>query len=625
MSINLPILSFNSGLLSALIDARSDVEKYGSGCRILQNFIPLLYGPVTRRPGTKFIATTKDNGVAYLIPFFFSSEIAYQCEFGDEYARFYFDGERLEVDGIPVEISTPYDIGDVPRIQRKQLADTMWLVHTDYAPYKLTRTTATTFSIDKIIITGGPYLLRNDLAEDNDVTVACSVTDVDATGTLTASEATFEAGHVDSLWQLLIPRDVAEVTQKGVGTSDVLDIKGTYSFVTSGAWKGTVVLQRNQDGKGWEDFRTWTGLTTGAKNIRLDKVETETVVQFRILAKAGMSVNFGASLQVFENLREGIVRIDSLTSSTVANVTVLQELENTDAVVRWAEGAWNGVQGFPAAVGFIENRIVYAGTPSEPQAVWFSAVDDYEIFEAGTNDANSFKATLLTTNAIRWLDALDALIIGTSGDEWQISSNRLYTPITPINSFPKRQTTRGSTELQSIRVNESILFVNKTGRKIRELVFSDTDQRFVSPDMTALAESITKTGIVSWAVQKNPETIVWCVLGNGNLLSLTFEKEQNVVAWATHRIGSGNAESVSVIPGIPEDEISLVVQRTVLGNTVRYIEQIQPRDFGDLEDAWFVDSGIIAETPEAIRVGYIGYNIRYGDAVYGLGPYGGVL
>lgn len=56
---NIPILTLNGGKYSPLIDARSDVEKYQSGCRILDNYIPRVYGPVERRPGTKFIHKAK--------------------------------------------------------------------------------------------------------------------------------------------------------------------------------------------------------------------------------------------------------------------------------------------------------------------------------------------------------------------------------------------------------------------------------------------------------------------------------------------------------------------------------------------------------------------------------------
>jgi len=59
--MNIPIINFNSGELSPLIDARSDIEKYSAGCRKLENFIPRIYGIIERRPGTKFIKAAKGN------------------------------------------------------------------------------------------------------------------------------------------------------------------------------------------------------------------------------------------------------------------------------------------------------------------------------------------------------------------------------------------------------------------------------------------------------------------------------------------------------------------------------------------------------------------------------------
>jgi len=96
------------------------------------------------------------------------------------------------------------------------------------------------------------------------------------------------------------------------------------------------------------------------------------------------------------------------------------------------------------------------------------------------------------------------------------------------------------------------------------------------------------------ALQRRPDIILWCVLSDGTLLSCTYERDQDVVAWASHDIGGTDVvvDSVCVIPGTSEDEVWIEVARTVDSSTVRYVEQLQPRDFGDQEDAWFVDSGI---------------------------------
>ena len=54
------ITSFNGGEWSPLLYGRTDLQKYASACRALENFLPLAQGPVVRRPGTRFVAETKE-------------------------------------------------------------------------------------------------------------------------------------------------------------------------------------------------------------------------------------------------------------------------------------------------------------------------------------------------------------------------------------------------------------------------------------------------------------------------------------------------------------------------------------------------------------------------------------
>ena len=97
---NLPIISFNAGKLTPLIDIRSDVEKYSSGCRILQNMIPLIYGPVVRRPGTKFIANVEDHSVkSRMKDFIFSTTVAYKIELADQIFNVYFEEDVVTLSG----------------------------------------------------------------------------------------------------------------------------------------------------------------------------------------------------------------------------------------------------------------------------------------------------------------------------------------------------------------------------------------------------------------------------------------------------------------------------------------------------------------------------------------------
>jgi hypothetical protein len=58
---NIGIINLNGGLFTPLIDVRSDIDKHKSGCRVLDNFFPRIYGVVERRPGTRFVKLAKET------------------------------------------------------------------------------------------------------------------------------------------------------------------------------------------------------------------------------------------------------------------------------------------------------------------------------------------------------------------------------------------------------------------------------------------------------------------------------------------------------------------------------------------------------------------------------------
>lgn len=244
--------------------------------------------------------------------------------------------------------------------------------------------------------------------------------------------------------------------------------------------------------------------------------------------------------------------------------------------------------------------------------LWLSKTGDYDNFEAGVNDDDSFSFDVPTQNEIRWLGALESLLLGTAGDEWKIGSNKLDTPLTPTNFTIKQQSEYGSNQVQPKKINASLLFVDYVSRKVREMTY--VDPKYESPDLTALAEHITKSGITSVARQKNPDSILWFTLGDGSLIGMTYEREQNVLAWAKYPVGGDPfVQCVCVIPGTTEDIIYLSCYRDLSGDTVYYdgeavthegetvtagigevvyMEKMAPRVFDNIEDAFFVDCGV---------------------------------
>lgn len=220
---------------------------------------------------------------------------------------------------------------------------------------------------------------------------------------------------------------------------------------------------------------------------------------------------------------------------------------------------------------------------------WLSRVGDYDRFDAGVKDNDSFELMVPTANDIRWLGALESLLLGTAGDEWLIGSNKLETPLSPTNFKVKQQSEYGSSRIQPIKINSSLMFVDFVARKLREMTF--VDPKYESPDLTALAEHITLHGITTIARQKNPDSIIWCTLGDGSLISMTYEREQDVVAWVKHPI-DGFVQSVAVLPGTTEDTVYLSVERTINGADKVYLEKLASRVFETKADCHFADCGI---------------------------------
>jgi hypothetical protein len=278
---------------------------------------------------------------------------------------------------------------------------------------------------------------------------------------------------------------------------------------------------------------------------------------------------------------------------------VLQSLGNTTATNQWYEGAFSSINGYPSAISLHESRLIFGGTTNFPSTIWGSVSNDFQNFKVGAYDADSYSFTLASTTGgrVQWILSKTALIIGTTQDEWSLSSSDGTRPLTPTNVLAKKQSNYGSGSVPGRIVNDTVIYVQKMGRKLREFVYSFGSDSWVSMDLTALGEHVTRTGILETAYQRVPDAIYWIVRGDGQLVSMTYEKEQQVVGFARHLIAGGEVESVATVTGInAEDEVYVSVKRVINGATVRYIERLKTGmrdalDTADKSNWWFVDSG----------------------------------
>ena len=585
LGYNPSITSFNAGQVSPLMEARSDFQKYTASSRILENMLITTQGPVLKRPGTKYIATVK-SGTPRLLPFEYSTDDAYVLETGNLYMRFCRDGGQILDPTNPVEIVTPFATDELDSIQYAQADNSMYFANGTDIPQVLSRTSHTAWTMEDVDFQTGPFLPENDTT----TTITPSAT----TGsiTLTASSGIFEstsgASHIGSIWQINQvggnPQITGTFSANGVSIATA-EFTGGYSFTTSGNSDGTITLQRSTNGG-----TSWRNALSPLTDTDFDNpAETE---ETGAIYRAVMS-NYGGgtptyNITVADDTNKGVVKITAVASSTSATATVLNDLVSTSATAVWREGYWSDYRGWPKTVAFHQQRLVFGGSETYPQTIWFGKTDpaDYANFFEGTLDTSAFTVALPGQNPTKWLLSQDYLLIGTSGSCGKYGDQGKA--VTPTSPNYQEQSPYGSDSLRAVQSNSGVLYVERGARRIREFGYKLQSDKFESDNLNILSPEITDGGITDIAFQLRPNPILWCVLGNGDMATLTYNQAQSVVAW-TKQVTDGDFKSVAVISGDDEDEVWTVVSRDV----GTYIEQFQPMDWGsDQEDAWFVDCGL---------------------------------
>jgi hypothetical protein len=175
-------------------------------------------------------------------------------------------------------------------------------------------------------------------------------------------------------------------------------------------------------------------------------------------------------------------------------------------------------------------------------------------------------------------------------------------PITPTTTQIRKYSNYGSANTEPVQVADVTLFLQRGNRKVREFKYIGevNTAGYQAPDLTVLAEHITEGGLESFAYQQEPENIVWAIRSDGALIGLTYRREEQVVAWHKHVIGgsfSGGQAVVESIATLPtdtgNDELYMIVKRTINSVTRRYVERMKDFDFGSTTTAaFFVDSGL---------------------------------
>ena len=291
---------------------------------------------------------------------------------------------------------------------------------------------------------------------------------------------------------------------------------------------------------------------------------------------------------------QGYVQIVTVTGPKTGTALVVSELKSSGWNDDWAFGAWSTRLGWPSCVTFYEQRLAWANSPEFPQTVWLSESLIYEGHQGGSDDTDACIYTIASdqVNAIRWMISEKVLVMGTSGGGWTLSSGSTNEPLTPSNVIVDNESTFGSATVAPMRIGSFTYYVQRNSRTVREFSYSFDIDAYKALDMTVLAEHVTEGGVVDMAYQQSPNNTIWAVTGDGILAAMTREADHQVIAWHRH-VTDGLFESVATIPRDEEDQVWVVVNRTIGTDTKRFVEYFKEFNMpDDQEDCFYVDSGL---------------------------------
>lgn len=353
----------------------------------------------------------------------------------------------------------------------------------------------------------------------------------------------------------------------------------------------TVSYKTSADEFGWQSILNSVTLTNeGGYGY------VKPVVQFRWTS--GTSDKLMATFQVYTLVEEVPISLN-IVDSTGRGGEIGFSIENGSFTDAWVKVAGSGYTSpsvqvislngsgaqfkltignagdYPAAVGYFEQRRIFAGSRLRPQQIWMTATGTesnmtYHL-PLQDDDRISFAVASRDLNQIQHVIALQQLLMLTSAAEWRVSPLN-SDAITPTSISVRPQSYVGASSVQPVMANNTAIYAAARGGHIREIAYNYNAGGYVSGDLSLRATGLFDGyDILDLSFSKEPFPVVWAVSSSGSLLGLTYVPEQQVGAWFEYTT-AGAFESVAVVQEGLDDVIYTITSRTINGETKRFVE-----------------------------------------------------
>lgn len=542
--------NFTGGEIASTVRGRTDIPRYNNSVRAMRNALPRRQGGWASRKGFAYVGDLNEqvSDNVRLIPFVVDATSSFILEFAGAIIRFYKNGAIIP----SFSIANPYNALDIQLLRYEQSGGVLYLAHPSYPTSQLVRYADNLWRLTDVQFTEPPSL-------EYGFTGSSTATLSALTGTITVTTAAAQFLAADTGRQFIAGAGVGTFTFTTATTGSIV-VTSAFDSLTyaSGAWHLSDSPQAT----------ITPSALTGAITLTLSAAGWRT-------ADIGSYVRIGL----------GVAKITGFTSTTILAATVQQTLE---ALTPVAAGGWTLEQssfsaafGYPAALSFFQQRLVLAATTQQPNTVWLSETGNPTNFQRGIDDADPCEFRVSEIRQIIHVSGSRTLVVNGADREATISGQAGQ--ITPTNVNIRVDSSYGASLVAPVRVGDDLIFVQRAGFKLLAYNFRFESDSYAATDLYAIAETLLTAPLQRIAYCQEPDTVLWILQEDGKLFSLTYDKDQNTIAWAQHPHNLANTfvlDMVAVpIPddgtGKPSDQLWLITERPFSTNK-RRIERYNP-------------------------------------------------
>ena len=524
--------SFTGGELSPSLYARNDLAKYSNGLKKLLNGFVRAEGCVSNRAGLEYVCEVKDSSKpTRIIPFAFNTEQTYIIELGDQYIRYIKDGGQIV-----------YPEGDS---HEGEIVETA-------TPYNYT---------DLFMLKYG---------QNADVLTICHK-NYTAKELSRSSHYNWTLSNIISSPQITPPQSVSAVWNGSTSSNTRV-----YKYVV------TAVMEETYE----ESERSQEASATGHLESYWTTSEYMTI--------SWAAVTGAAEYNIYRSVNGVFGYIGTAVGTSFTDDKIEPDLKATAPIARDPFENDNN----PSCVNYFQQRKLFGCLKNAPQTLVTSQTGTDNNFNISrplnASDSINIRLSEREVNEIRHLIGLNDLIVLTSGAEWKLNgSDGTFSAASPPLCVP--QSYYGCSHIQPCVSGNMVLFVQAGGSVVRDLGYEYVSDSYNGDELTIFASHLFENKqVVDMAYSKEPYRILWCVMSDGTLNALTYNKKQEVAGWHRHTT-DGKFESVAVIREGFEDVAYFVVKREINGQTKRFIERMHSRLIDNAEDGFFVDCGLKGE------------------------------